>query len=118
MTYYLAGPMSGYPEYNYQEFSDVAAILRNAGFTVASPHEVKYDEPAGIGSLPYEDYIQGGLNLLRSCQGLLLMAGWPQSTGCRGELRLAMELDMPVYYLMPAIGPALEVISMNRRPMP
>ena len=44
LTFYLAGPMSGYPEYNFDEFERWAEILRRGGLKIASPHEIDHGE--------------------------------------------------------------------------
>ena len=38
--YYLAGPMSGYPQFNFPLFHAVAAKLRASGYTIVSPAEM------------------------------------------------------------------------------
>lgn len=100
ITYYLAGPMTGLPEYNYPEFTWACEWLRShQGLTVASPHEVIYD--AKPGELPYNDYIVGGLNLLKTCQGVILLPGWASSNGVvHHELRAARARALPVYYIL------------------
>jgi hypothetical protein len=42
--YYLAGPMSGYPQFNFPLFHEVASKLRMQGYTIVSPAEL--DSPA------------------------------------------------------------------------
>ena len=32
---YIAGPMTGYPNFNFDAFNEAAAILRDAGWTVS-----------------------------------------------------------------------------------
>lgn len=40
MKIYVAGPMRGYPLYNYQNFEDATVALRKQGHAVISPHEI------------------------------------------------------------------------------
>jgi hypothetical protein len=120
-TFYLAGPMSGYPDYNFDEFERWAEILRRDGLKIASPHEIDHGEtPETRGSLPYQDYIDAGMKLLESCGGIILIAGWPQSSGARAELSRAIDLGMPSYYACEPFGQGPEhmilLVSMNRRP--
>ena len=122
-TYYLAGPMSGYPEFNYPTFEYVCKVLRREEIEVASPHEIDYKESPERprGSLTYQDYIDGGLELLSTCQGIILLPGWPQSTGAIIEVKFAVERNMPVYFYNQSVRdgfeePSAELICMNRRP--
>lgn len=88
--YYLAGKMTGLPNYGYDAFAEVAAKLRGAGFEIASPHEIDYDETQyPRGTRPYKDYMKGGLDLLFECDGIILMDGWSTSVGARIELSIA-----------------------------
>lgn len=88
-TLYLAGPMSGYSECNYPEFNRVAAILREAGYTVANPAENTLQ-----GS--YEDFLRLDLRQMLDCQAIAVLHGWTGSTGARNEVRVANLLKMPV----------------------
>ena len=40
---YIAGPMTGIPQYNFPEFDRVATLLRAMGYDVVSPAEL--DDP-------------------------------------------------------------------------
>lgn len=121
LTYYLAGPMSGYENYNYPVFAQYCSILRSAHVKVKSPHEVDYPDSKVLGDLPYQVYIDGGLKLLDECDGLILMPGWPQSTGAQLELSKALERHLPVYFAIANTNTdgeiwSLDLISMNRSP--
>lgn len=99
-TYYLAGPMSGYPEYNYPAFHTAAWALRNTGIKIESPAEVPW--PEGHETMPDAElwaYMmeQTGIQMER-CQGIILMKGWPQSTGAKIELVKSLEKGWPVWY--------------------
>jgi hypothetical protein len=97
LIYYLAGPMTGLPLYNYPTFEQACKQLRSDAVKVNSPHEIQYDAPPG--SLPYNDYIVAGLNLLKTCQGIILLPGWAGSRGVMTELNAARAQKMPVLYM-------------------
>jgi hypothetical protein len=113
---YLAGPMTGYPRWNYDAFTEAAAQLREVGFDVVSPHEldlaVGFDPDA-----PAEDFTQGMLyaamrrdiQALLTVEGVALLPGWEASDGVQIETSVALSLGLPVSTvdLFLAIGPHL-----------
>lgn len=120
LTYYLAGPMSGYPEYNFPTFVWFAEALRMSGIKIAAPHEIDHGEtPETRGSLSYRTYMDAGLAMLETCQGIILLPGWPQSSGACAELSRSIDFGMPVYF---AHHPEewyqsnIQLVCMNRRP--
>lgn len=99
LVYYLAGPMTGLPEYNYPAFEELAAYLRSIGAKVCSPHEnIAETEEEPRGSLPREEYVRSGLELLLECDAIILLEGWASSQGTLQELLVASNCGMPVYY--------------------
>ena len=116
LDYYLAGPMSGYPQYNYGEFEAACRLLRANKITVHSPHEIVYPASRVLGDRPYQEYIDGGLNLLRRCNGIILLPGWPQSTGALMELAEATKANFPAYFLHDPyeLYNDVQLVSMNR----
>ena len=92
MTAYIAGPMTGLPEFNYPAFNAVAAELRNSGVDVVSPTEL-HD---GDTSRPYDYYLRLGLKALLDCDEIVLLPGWENSRGARLELAVAEALSMKV----------------------
>lgn len=42
LWYYLAGPMTGLPEYNYPAFEKAVSALEEAGIPVKSPHTIDH----------------------------------------------------------------------------
>lgn len=118
IDYYLAGPMTGYAEYNYPAFESACLSLRDAEIVVKSPHELFPEDPAEIrGKRPYEEYMTACLKLLEECKGIILLAGWPTSPGAMRELERAIELELPVYYYCESVSGDYNILfCMNRLP--
>lgn len=99
MSYYLAGPMSGYEDYNFPYFAKAALRLREQGYSILSPHEIDHGEtPAQRGSKPYAEYLKAGLRVLLACDGIILLPGWMKSRGATAELDLALKVEMSVWH--------------------
>lgn len=98
MKYYLAGPMTGLPDYNFPMFEKVANYLRDIGIDVASPHEIDHGEtPETKGQLPYGVYIRAGLKMLLECDGIIMLPNWKDSKGAKIELYVANACDMQLF---------------------
>jgi hypothetical protein len=95
---YLAGPMTGLPEFNYPEFHRRARQLRDLGVTVRSPAEIDYREDLHPrGTLPAGEYLRCGLRLMLTCETLILLPGWGASKGAQLEVHVAVACGMPVH---------------------
>lgn len=93
---YVAGPMSGLPDYNYPAFHAEAARLRGLGFHVENPAENPVP-PCGS----WQGYMRLALAQLITCQAIALLPGWPQSRGAAIEHRLAIDLGLSIIYHEP-----------------
>lgn len=100
MTAYLAGPMSGLPDFNYPTFTTVAAELRTAGVDVVNPAEL-FDGDTGRDRA---HYIREGIRALLGCDHIILLPGWRDSPGALTELAVAHELGMAVTEWQPGTG--------------
>ena len=88
---YVAGPMSGIPEFNYPAFNRVAAELRAQGHHVENPAE----NPApSCGS--WEAYMRMAITQLVMCDEIHMLPGWSLSKGAEIEYRLAKTLGITV----------------------
>jgi hypothetical protein len=106
-TVYLAGPMRGYPEFNFPAFHKAAADLRRMGFTVISPAEM--DLAAGIDPKTVtvtqemlRDFaardLTAVINLRPECgDGVAVLAGWKQSRGAQAEVMTARWMGLMLY---------------------
>lgn len=100
-TYYLSGPMSGIPEFNYLAFEAACQHLRGElGLTVVSPHNVQHNENGVVGSLPWTEYLRKDIQemLALGCNAIILLPGWSKSRGARLELQMALGLEMDVFF--------------------
>lgn len=92
MKLYIAGPMTGLPEYNFPAFHAAAANLRGKGHEVVNPAELPApDDPT------WENYLRGALRAMLTCEAVVLLPGWVKSNGARLERMVADRLRMPVY---------------------
>ena len=73
---YIAGPMSGLPDFNYPAFNAKAAELRALGFHVENPAE----NPAPHCS-SWLGYMRLAVAQLATCDAVYLLPGWRHSRG-------------------------------------
>lgn len=76
---FIAGPMTGYHNFNRDEFNAEARILEERGFTVLNPAIL----PDG---LQHEQYLQITLSMLEQADAVFLLNGWEKSTGATRSL--------------------------------
>ena len=92
MKYYLCGPIdsAGKREENLQAFHNAYVDLTSHGLNVIMPVIIPGED--------YKNAIRKDIRDLTYCDAIILLPGWPQSKGARGELSIAMYLNMKVYY--------------------
>lgn len=91
MKIYIAGPMSGLPDYNYPKFNATAAALREQGHEVENPAE--NPEPP---CKSWKGYMRMAIVQLVQCEVVVLLPGWEKSRGANIEHRLARDLGLKV----------------------
>lgn len=102
MIVYLAGPMTGYPEFNFPAFREATARLRGLGYAVRSPHEWDEEEnggrtPTAEEAKPWAYYLKRDLALLLECDAVAVLPGWRASKGATLEVYVGQSLGMPIY---------------------
>lgn len=96
MRLYVAGPMTGRPQFNYPAFHEAKALLVRAGYEVESPTD-GLPIPDGTTEVkPYEWYLRKDLGQLLKCQGVAYLPGTPESNGARLEVHVAAALRMEI----------------------
>lgn len=89
---YIAGPMTGLPDYNYPAFNVAEQRLLALGYEVENP--ARNPEPA-CGS--WLGYMRMALRQLALCDGVVLLPGWKSSRGANIEKHLADDLCLKVF---------------------
>ena len=126
-TVYLAGPMRGYPLYNFGEFARGARILRDLGYLVESPAE--YDLAKGfnpaepldsetnakvfdINAVLAEDF----RIILEKCDALVMLPRWRESSGACAEAVVAYYSGKEIWELVDRLSGEVELVRMKKVP--
>ncbi|HDT2145345.1 TPA: DUF4406 domain-containing protein [Enterobacter roggenkampii] len=88
---FITGPMTGYHNFNRDEFNTEARILEERGFTVLNPAIL----PDG---LRHDQYLQITLAMLEQADAVFLLNGWENSVGATREFDRADELGLLFLY--------------------
>jgi hypothetical protein len=125
--YYLAGPMSNIPQFNYPRFFELARILREEGFTIVSPAELDSPEtvkaamasPDGnlgsgvVNGETWGEFLARDVKLVADdVDGVFVMEGWEKSRGARLELFVAHLAKKPIFTIKEVTG-GLEVNTLQ-----
>jgi hypothetical protein len=94
MKIYIAGPMTGFHEFNRPAFHEAAAVLKSDGHIVLNPATL----PDGLSQFEYMDIC---LAMLRCAHAIYLLQGWELSAGARAEQALAEKLNLRRIYEEP-----------------
>lgn len=113
MKVYLAGPMSGIPDFNFPAFHAAAAYLRELGHSVFNPAEKDeeiHDKSIFAGAGDIEACEKKGFSLraalaadtkyiCEEAEAIAMLPGWEASGGARAEWALAHALRHTFIYL-------------------
>ena len=99
---YIAGPMSGYPLYNFEQFFAWAAAIRSVGDVPLNPAEHDVSKMFGgwvYKEADYDEIIQYDLNLIKTeADRMFMLRGWNFSKGAQMEHALGVELGLNIQY--------------------
>ena len=110
---YLAGPMRGIKDFNFNAFHAAAAQLRAAGHMVFNPAEIDeaiygprfaISETGDASELPKQFEFREALALnldfiVRRATAIAILPGWETSNGVRAELAAARAVGLEEIYL-------------------
>jgi hypothetical protein len=89
---YIAGPMTGYPDYNFPLFNDAEVHLREAGYDVLNPAQ----RAGKIKGASWQWYLRHGIADVCVADGIATLPNWGKSRGARLEVSVGHGLGMPV----------------------
>ena len=99
MRVYLAGPMSGLPDFNFPAFFAAAGRLEAEGHVVFNPAQNDLDTWGDLETIKaqanYRDCLRMDLNwILDNADAIAVLPGWENSKGTRVEVALAEALGL------------------------
>lgn len=109
MRIYLAGPMRGYPRFNFDAFNAAAEFLRGMGYDVFSPAERDVQNgfnPDSDVAKPLSHYMAIDLPEVCKADALVLLKGWEASEGANIEVFNALAMKKHVW-LFPHLEPLI-----------
>lgn len=92
MKVYIAGPMSGLPDFNYPAFFAAEKELRALGHEPINPARSEGRD----GCKTWVDYMRAAIRDVADADGLAMLDGWHNSRGAALEYRLGHDLGLDV----------------------
>ncbi|MDM5067278.1 DUF4406 domain-containing protein [Aeromonas salmonicida] len=89
---YVAGPMTGLPEFNRPTFFAAEEHLKSLGAQVMTPAIL----PDGWS---HEAYMRIAIPMLMECEAVAFLPGWQQSSSARREFTRAQAFGLDLYQL-------------------
>lgn len=125
-TLYMAGPMTGIPQFNFPAFFAAAEDLRKLGYTIVSPAEM--DMEIGVTALAspdgklkasldgnqaktddgytFGDFLARDVKVIADkVDGVVCLPGWENSKGARLEVYVSLISNKPVFTYVPSADP-------------
>lgn len=94
---YIAGPMTGLPEFNYPAFHEAEEWLRKFEYEPLNPARLESHIDLKVnlsGDELWAWYMRRAIEMLIQAEEICLLSGWNASKGARLEQRIAAALGM------------------------
>ncbi len=106
---YIAGPMTGYPEFNFPAFFEVAEAFEDGGWNVYNPAQHDLDVHGTLDGVNaafekdkdrmLRDCLNWDLGVITDkCDAIYMLPGWENSKGARAEHATAVALGLQILY--------------------
>lgn len=104
---YIAGPMTGYPNYNFAAFDKARDKLNAEGWTVVSPADIdrengfdalKSDDPEIVTKEFMKRAMRADLDALQRVDAIYMLDGWQDSKGAMAEYHVAKWRDIETIF--------------------
>jgi hypothetical protein len=91
---YIAGPMTGLPDYNYPAFNIMERVLRELGYSnILNPADIAGGETGHH----YSYYIRESLKLISRADAVVFLNGWENSKGANLEFHAASLMGLKLW---------------------
>ena len=97
MRVYISGPMSDYPDYNYEAFNEAERLLKETGFVPLNPAR----NPQG---LEYNHYMDISMAMIRASEAVFCLDGYENSKGALAEIAYAKSLGLQIIIEKETLG--------------
>jgi len=101
---YIAGPMRGYPQFNFPAFDAARDAWQARGWDVVSPADMDRELDGVQESNPTPDqvhsfahYMRRDIKALLTVDAIAFLPGWEASTGANVEKVVAQALNLDLY---------------------
>lgn len=89
MKFYIAGPMTGLPDFNRPAFHNAATRIFEQGHVALNPATL----PDGLSQFEYMDIC---FAMVRAADAIFMLRGWEKSDGAVAEHALAKKLGLSI----------------------
>jgi nucleoside 2-deoxyribosyltransferase len=95
---YIAGPMSGYEDYNYPAFFAAESRWQNQGWEVFNP--ARNPHPPNLAEMGRDEgrayFMKLDLPMVLESDAVAVLPGWEDSPGARVEVAVGRILTLPI----------------------
>jgi hypothetical protein len=120
---YVAGPMTGYDQWNFPAFFEAERQLLKLGYEVINPAHSDGTtlelalESAGLPERPNNTwawYMRRDLPHVLECDAICVLPGWQDSKGASLEVHVANAIGVPIYVLKDGeLRPRVKVLGLS-----
>lgn len=96
MNIYVAGPMTGLPDWNRAEFEKAELELSDQNHTVLNP--ARHIPLCNPDAIPHSAYMLISLAMVDCCEAVYMLDGWERSKGARREKEYAERRGLKLMY--------------------
>lgn len=92
ITVYIAGPITGLPNNNIEEFRIVEKLLQEKGYETIVPHDLF--DAIDTSNFTHQDYMDICIPAAKTANCLCFLENWQQSKGSLMEMQVAIENNL------------------------
>lgn len=91
---FIAGPMTGLPDWNRAAFYEAEEVLTSADIESINPSSLAFIIPEYA---PHQMFVDTTCALVKHCQAVVRLPGWETSKGAKLEMAAAVRNGVPVF---------------------